>query len=121
MGDDRQLTREDFFSTERLEEVEVEYGALEGAVYAQPVPFALGKKIIRASEDEEGDVQDLADEIILYGIVDADGHRIFREEDRERIDNLPNPVGMTLANAVLDVSELGAVEEADGDEADSGN
>lgn len=120
------LTREDFFSTERLKKVEIEQ--MGGVVYAQPLPFALGKEIVReaTSEDEgAGDVYDRADDIICYGIVDEEGERVFLEEDREKIDNLPNPVALTMANAVLDVSDIGTAEPADDEEegegGDSGN
>lgn len=109
---DKALGREALLDAHETQKVELE--ALDGVVYAQPLPFSLGQQLMERATTNGGPPED-ADEInvtlilpdlLVHGIVDESGERIFTDEDREAIDNMPFQPAMVMATAVLDVSGL---------------
>lgn len=110
-GQLKALTRDDLFS---FEGKRVEIERLNGYLYVQPLPFEIARKIMKESRAGEADeeaaninVEEHIDDFLIYGVVDADGERVFEEEDRGRFDeDLPFDVGMNLAMEVMGVSGL---------------
>lgn len=110
----RVLGREQVLEGRRIETVEVPELAPDGVVLVQPLPYAISRKIIEQSPDvatEEGvakdiDVKEFLDDILIYGVIDENHERIFTEEDRERISNLPFGAAMRMARKVMEISGI---------------
>lgn len=115
------VSKADLFEARKIEPVEIGDlmgGAPEDAVlYAQPLPYAVGERILRSQRENgaggsvEIDVAEIYDDLLIYGIVDEKGNRYFDEEDRERVRNLPFAPATRLAMTVMRMSGLVGEED----------
>lgn len=115
MADNAQQAREKILSGKKRVAVELE--DLGVTVYAQSLPFSLAQRLVERVSTN-GDqamtgINEIVPELLVHGIVDGDGQRIFSEEDAEgAMDDAPWHAIQEMSMAVMELNGLLADEEA---------
>jgi len=115
---DRAAIREAITSAHRRRRVDVEEH-WNTTVWVQPLPVSLARKLLaQASTNGAGpeadlDVQIILEDLIIHGMVDESGERVYTEDDREEVENLDFRPAMQVALEVLDISGMTEAAEED--------
>lgn len=101
------LSRDAFlgFKDDRIGRVDVP--ELGGEVCVATLTVAETDRITKLDEKLSPNV-----ELVILGVCDEDGKRLFSEKDRDALRKLPNDVIGTVAKAIMAHNGYGAADEA---------